>query len=596
MFQIIITIIYTMKSNYYKKSLSLVIGLVLCISSSYAQNNSPEIGEANNTPASDAASTINTDISSNTVQDNAEAGSYTRKSITFIDNLWSLDGSVKNIPDKWGARALKGLHSSVMVKRFDYNVVSDRVMERFTQSLQGGGTRSLRGLTKVLEKSLAPEIVAVLNAQKEMRAEGLTTGQQQNSFMTDKAKELGYTIQEINQVMNSAYIYLPLAGKYVTVEEENVYLAKIQLGVAWYKIEVNEGDVSVRFFTKTVQNVVGVANKSSLGLKKPRRAYIAEAHESMIRTAVQSLEVAMKSIPAFSISGQIMEKDFWSIGVDVGFEEGISLDDKYLLIQQVENESGEIENKEIGWTFVTEVADTSRGSTNKNENNGYISQARIVSGSPLQGDVIREHPRLPVDLYFGWRQYAGQLKSDLNDSVLVDASGGIFFEAHYNFGRSIGFNQLFLALGLGFGFSDDTKLNEQLSLTDQVTTILANYDFSIMKKFYVNRLAFKGQGGVSVGGLYMSNDSADYNIHAVSVFGAGGVDIALSPSFNLSIMARYDLGAPTETKFEYNDNTSGALVAPEYDPTGLAIEAGLVWSLPSLGISFTDIFKLASGI
>ncbi|MGL1936953.1 MAG: hypothetical protein OCD01_18140 [Fibrobacterales bacterium] len=531
---------------------------------------------------------VNTDITNVTTQDNAEAGSYTRKSITFIDQFWSIDGSLGRMKGKYANKLLKSLHKSVKINRFDYNKVSQSVMNRFSNELESRNKRSFEEIGALLEQSLAPEIVAVLDVEKEMRASGLTTEQQRNSFMTDKAKEMGYTIQEINQVMNSAFIYLPVLSNYTIVESKRAYSAKINVGVVWYKVEVNEGAVSVKLFKTMTQSAIGMANKKGLGLRKSRGSYSSEAHESMIGVAVQSLQVAMKQIPAFSLSGQVMEKSFFSVGIDIGEEEGVEIDDKYLLIQQSEDADGEIFDEEIGWAVITDVADTASGKSK----NGYISKASIVSGSPLKGDVIREYPRLPLDLFFGWRQYAGKLEWEPSDAPLVEATAGIFIEGHYNIGRGMGLNRLFLSLGVGYAFSQSDTLDRYTEETVEESPLvtLANYDVSLIKKWYVNRFALKVQGGVSVGGIYITTPEDTYSAHGVAAFGAGGIELALFPSLALSGMARYDIGGGTATDYTLND------VAPEYNPTGFAIEAGLVWSLPSISFSFFDVFKMATGI
>ncbi len=531
---------------------------------------------------------VNSDITSETTQDYAEAGSYTRKSITFIDQFWSIDGSLGRMKSKYANRLLKSLHKSVSINRFDYNKVSQSVMSRLSNELQSRDSRSFEEIGVLLERSLAPEIVAVLNAEKEMRAAGLTTEQQRNSFMSDKAKEMGYTIQEINQVMNSAYIYLPVISNYTVVESKGRYSSKVNVGVVWYKVEVNDGTVSVKLFKSMMQKAIGMANKKGLGIRKSRGGYTTEAHESMISVAVQSLQVAMKQISAFSLSGQVMEKSFFSVGIDIGEEEGVTLDDKYLLIQQREESNGEIIDDEIGWVVITDVADTASGKSK----NGYITQASIVSGSPLQGDVIREYPRMPLDLFFGWRQYAGKLEVEQNNSPLVEASAGIFVEGHYNIGRGMGMNRLFLSLGAGYAFSQSDTLDRYTEEIDEESPLvtIANYDVSLIKKWSVNRFALKFQGGVSVGGIYITTAEETYSAHGVSAFGAGGIELALFPSLALSGMARYDIGGGTATDYTFNG------VAPEYNPTGFAIETGLVWSLPSISFSFFDIFKMATGI
>jgi len=68
-----------------------------------------------------------------------EAGNYERKSISFINSLWCLDGSVKNIPSADLKYALNKINEKLKMSRFDYNPLPQKLIDDFTSEANAAG-------------------------------------------------------------------------------------------------------------------------------------------------------------------------------------------------------------------------------------------------------------------------------------------------------------------------------------------------------------------------------------------------------------------------------------------------------------------------
>jgi hypothetical protein len=549
-----------------------------------------------------------------------EAGAYERKSVSYIDALWLMDESVRGLPPQQVREILDAVKRAVFMRRFDYNPIPDSLLRDFAGQANGlrypyvneavataGGTDPmLDSIAAVMERTVVARVLEIVDLNKELRAANLASEQQRNSFIADKAKTMGITMDDIEKVMNSAYIFLPLIRGYTTQLKDSTYTAGLAAGIVWFRIST-KGEKA-----RAIPVVKNITYSSGFSMKDRHYAagsgmvdYKEFAFLSAVKNAARNLTVATQQIPDFMLSGQVIDKGFMSVGFNLGRREGLSVDDKYQAVEIYEDENGNQTAKKSGWVMVTHVADSS-------SKHGYKSSAQVIGGSrPYVGAVLSEYPRLPLDLLIRGRIFAitvNDTVTELFDHLKLSNGYGGGLDIQYNLGRLFGLNQFFFGLsgGVGTGVVSGSKS----SLYDTIHVLdhgpaninwMLNWsaELSLIKKFYLGRVAIVLQPQVGYQSLIFQTDKwpngngeDEYYMltNAGFVFGAnGGLEIALSPAVNLGVGAGYQMyGTSSSWDYSYKTGSGGSWqkIATVNDAvvnrTGITVSAYLVWSLPSI--------------
>jgi hypothetical protein len=498
---------------------------------------------------------------------NREQGSFVRKSVAYLDALWQVDPSVQRLSDGSRRSLLGGFRKLLGSSRFDRNplpsVLQGRFVEQANSALRDvrygrGAGDAVAVLGLVVERELVPAVSDAVAAEAEMRAQQLVTEQQRNSFMALKAKEFGVTAVELNQVMNAAYIFIPLARNYSRLDSREGVTARIEVGVIAYRI-VREGSavravpVLQQFATSTGFGSVGMMGRGGAGR---------EAESAMLENAVRNLERTIKSLPDFRLSAQVRDRRGSSVWAAVGGREGVQVDDKFT-IAVLEEHEGEMVQKDRGWARVTEVGDSA--------NAPYQSRMAVQAGSPLSGDVMVEYPRVPIDIHLAYGNLPTFLTAGGND--IASGSFALHLEFPYNVGRSAGISQLFAGIG---GYWGGTQRDGSSAAIDGSGILAYGGHLDLVKKFWWRRFGLELRGGAGYDGMQWSYDSTgvgdwtQYTIGSLALRGGVGGEIALTPAFALSGGIVQLVGAPT---------SDGIF---QFQADGLSWWAGLVWSPPSL--------------
>jgi hypothetical protein len=519
-----------------------------------------------------------------------EAGKYTRKSITYLNKLLPLDQQSSRISGAHTKLILGELKEDVMLKRFDYNPIPANTEKQFISmvnkvELKKGSDNAtiFSRLSPVIDNVLLPPILKSMEAQKEMRALNLLTEQQQNSFITDKAKELGITANELKTAMNSAYILIPLAKNFKEGlnKKTGVYSVSLDLGIGIYKVSVKDGNASAKplfqeFRHASASSTIG--KKYQVGNKLLN--YRDYAVQSLTQQASSNLKVSIMEINDFKLTSQITTDGGLYVGLNIGKREGVMVDHKYRLIETMEDADGNLEKKNSGWIMISSLKDDNQ------------STARVIAGRPYLGELLEEFPRLPMEVVIKFRNYPLYVDKAGTDYVLTgfDISNGygpdITFD--YNFGPKIGVSQLFVGIEAGVGFADadgEVNFTENYN-SDILGSINTEFNLSIYKKFYLRRAALKFEvaGGyrmIFLNTTLPSNSDESYSLHNDNwgLIPRGGVEVAITPSINIGGDFGYSLAAPTSSWKYYDTKTEkiGDSHALEGAETSLGM-SGVVWS------------------
>ena len=321
-----------------------------------------------------------------------ESGTYQRKSVAFLNSAIIYG---RNINLQWEDDLVSVLQNSVKFDRFDYNNIPQNILDKFF------ALPSSLPIEERMNRTVVPAILAAVDAQKEIRAMDLLSQQQRNSFITDKAKELGITEDELNAVMNAAYIFAPVylghADTSYPVQYGTAYSLTLAAGGYWWKID-NSGEKPVAKLIAHIERTYSSTKYSyeEYVLNGQKISYRYATFRSVLNAIATDVEMATKEIPDFKLSAQILDKNPRNVIISIGKREGINTDDKFWVYELREDISGNITEKRRGWVMVKKVGEKARGLDSTQ------SQAQIISGMPYIGATVKEIPHLPIDVTAGF--------------------------------------------------------------------------------------------------------------------------------------------------------------------------------------------------
>ncbi len=512
---------------------------------------------------------------------NQEVGSYSRKSITYINALWLMDASVKGMPSNYVTRLKVNVQHALRMSRFDYNAIPQTYQRELIDAASAvdlmEGEQGMDQLATLMNQTIVARILKVLEAEKEMRAANLLTDQQKNSFITDKAKSLGVTDEELKIVMNAAYIYLPTASNFSAITSGEDYYLKMNVGVVWFKIDRTKDGFSVKPILK---KTTSCSSKALVGRRYighgDHRSY---AFEQLVEQAGKNLKIETQNISDFQLSGQVIEEDGTEVGFDIGSREGLKLDNKYLLFEKFEDDDGSIEEEEIGWLQVTDVAKAGSGS--------YISHGKMISGKADIGTELREFAQMNFELHFGLKQSfaaTDTIEIDAVDLYSTSPMQGLDLNIMYNFGPGMGYNQLFFDFGIGYS-AGSIELR-----TEEITAAQLDLQLGLMKRFYLgHKVAFNLKVGAAFHTYGFTTTPSGFSSEGVSysqllggLYSGGAIEMALSPSFHVGVRGDYHV-VPVVTDWlidEIETVTNGGM-----DLNGLSV--GLYFTYQPKSLSFS---------
>jgi hypothetical protein len=549
----------------------------------------------------------------------AEAGAYERKSVSLLSALLLADQSAAALSNEQVGHYLMKMNKTLSLKRFDYNPLPPKLQAQFVEyanrrlaqlpppdpnplKKEKGPSATAKVIGAAIDSVLLPEILRGVDLEKEMRLAGYLTSAQKNSFINDKAKQLGYTASQLHRLMNSAYLYVPYVARLSSMEKDGKVMCKMNMGLIWYRI-ITKGEKAKAVATVTKETMsIGMASLSPLmseGLPVSSQEY---AFRSSVKNGSRNLLVATQEMPEFRLSSQVGFKHGGKVDFLLGKKEGILVDDKYRIVEFWEQEDGSVTQKNNGWVSVTKIAD--------NRTEEVASTAKIRGGRPVTGVVISEFPRIPIDIVF-----AGHILPNMKSNGLNALSLGFgpLIGARYNIGRLIRIRQLFFNLSIPFAWSG-TMNDYKLSNKSGAPASRSSLDLSLVKKFWARSVYFAVEAGYqSIGGTIPKPDwyggddpisDSDQNTKWEERFDGNGFllglygGVAFGPRISMEIAGRYTVGSAEGTivPMDAERGTTGFNNDGPLKWKGWGISLGFVWSPPSLPFDPIDMVRAASGI
>jgi hypothetical protein len=524
----------------------------------------------------------------------AQGLKYERKSISYVDILYLSDPEIK-IGEERKKYLLKKLREYIEMPRFDYNPIPEELVADFKSELESRGSSiSLDEIVELLKEKFVPKIIEILDIEKEIRAQGLLTEAQRNSFIATKAKSLGITAEQAMKIMNSAFIYVPVISKYNTYISGQAYVVKLSAGVVWYRVVYSEDgtsdlklvakkEIETTASTGLVESksesildaILGAIIEAILGLKEKAREKAKEkAFKNAVDNLVREIQIYVRDIPEFRLGEQVVEVYGNTISFPLGLKEGLKVDDGFDLIEKQEKPDGKIIERKIGFARVFQVADN-------RSNPNQFSKARILIGNGIEpGIYAYERPRAPIDLLISFKNNPFAISSE----KMMGYS--IHFDILYNFGRNRNISQLFVGGGIGTGSGNPENLGSLKGVfKDKPDVLIYEFNVLLLKRFYPTRgLAFVGRADLILEVVIFSK-KAQFEHYGFGVAFGPGVELLLSPdiNFGFGINYRFLFENPFWVIKDYEGSFSPGLA----DHTGVVFSIYINYTLPS----YERIFK-----
>ena len=388
--------------------------------------------------------------------------SYERKSISYLNTMLTTDSEL-NFSGGYADYFISSISDALLMERFDHNLLTGSLIERVQDDISAAD--NLTELTDILEGSVVGKIEAVLIENLEQRAAGYVSSEERASFAVTKAKTLGITVNEMEKVLNSAYIYFPVLEHYhenIDGEDESV-IVTIRGSVLWYRV-ILVGDSNAH-----IEQVDETVSSTSIGFGSIEDSYseeyaiemaISQAYESAVDNFARNMRVATRKLPDFMLKGIVKEADWDGVSFNLGTREGISLNDRFLITRFVED-GDEVIEECSGFVEVTNVGYSGYGYENLTDSQGEFSKARIIRGMTIEeGMNVIEFPRLGLNLGFGLMSYNVRYESTPADRrYLINVSSshskpgfGGRISVNYNTAPITDVSNLFVLLEGGMGF------------------------------------------------------------------------------------------------------------------------------------------------
>lgn len=551
----------------------------------------------------------------------AQQGKYIRKSVSSLKSVWIKPGALENVNNVQMDIFNNFMKFYVEVPRFDFNVLPQNQIDEFLRQANAMSDVNAEKLSEVMENTVVQDILNILNDPdvKLNRGNKLKSEADLKTFAATKAKSLGLTTEQLETLMNSAYIYLPYVTKFASKRDGSDIELKIEGGIIWWQVAVkSDGEVGIKKVldaTTTGENKIDLNAKNILTGKK--RSYdeysfgdftVKTTPEMYVQgdamlAFAKNLGVKTKELDDFKLQAQIAEKIDNNYNFNLGLSEGVHLDDGFFLVELTEDENGNEKTVEIGFLRIAK--------TGKNIDDPLVlsSAMQMYGEEGGVGSLVMEHPRLGMDIrarfgikigmsipgeYTNIPGFGQVLKSDATSAMMMDV------DLSYNLAPIINSSQTFLDIGFSFGFPSAKYSPEAVS--NGVGAFVWDIGLGASKKFW------KGRTNVPVGLMFnfqsfsIGSKDIQYNISSLGFSLTSGfeymlkADIVLHAGLEMNLAMKPGRVSLTYDGTEYYTYTGDEVadLYPDLYLGGWTFKIGVDYALGELPVNlfgFLDPMK-----
>ena len=431
--------------------------------------------------------------------------------------------------------------------------------------------------SELLTNTVAPKLTTVLGDPQvqTMRAKEYVDEVERESFIVSKAKELGIEAEDLKKVMDSAYLCLVVLTDYDYAYSRDaktnnrILTYNLSGAVIWYKLEMsNDNQQALIKLLKVIRS-----EGSASGNPDEKNLYSkVDPDTSIFMNAVGSfiakLDFETSKIEDFMLKTGIVETSGSTISFPLGSREGIYIDQKFRVYEQVKH-GEQIKNEKRGYFYVTKIA-------NNDSEPEQLSYGKVVISGAEPGMQVKEYPTNGFDFNICFKFGTMSLKPgtiktysyDLKvDKETEKRAGLLNFTANYDIGRNTKIPQSFATIGVDVGWASFDGVTIKPIADKPGSTYLAAH-VGLVKKLYITRLALIVKPLVQYQMLSISNTddeggSVNFSTSAYSFCPGTGLELALRENLNAGLSLSYNIPLGSTNKW------SGTYTPKDGSPTDL---------------------------
>ncbi len=570
----------------------------------------------------------------------APSQTYKKKVVSYVDKVL-VPSQFPLTPDQTNY-IKQSVARSISFERFNYAALPDTVVASFSTEASVLRQYTPDNVKPILDRTLAPQLLHLLDVNKELLSKQNLSEAERNTFLATKAKAAGLSASELEAILNSGYFYVPFVERYshsVKQDEREEkddkgkvtkkvpitrYEYELALGLLWYKLNVDaSNNVAVVFIGKSQGWKGDAMTRSSEKDGAPNDADDRKVFKEVVDVNCKNIGLETKRMDAFKLRGGVIEVSATGMRLSLGTREGVRLDDTYWIEENEETESGQIMKTRRGFVKIRNVGDNRKDPS-------AASYAQVITGTNYSAGLdASELPLLGINALVSFTTFPAKVSAFNQSSALP--SQYALDDAQYNFGvkvlseskpaiglmaavqmslaQTANVSELWFHIGGDIGVTSvDGKFyvptfngNKQITGTDSVdigASLTGNINAGLVKKFYFRRYGLILQADVKYSLLRMSAKGKDetnsndvtYKLTngALGFDGRAGLEVYLSPTFSIGAAAEYNLYGVVNSYTalvsdkDNNDITKKANVAgPDINYGGLGYYVWINYSLPS---------------
>ncbi|MFZ4621820.1 MAG: hypothetical protein ACOYNS_14760 [Bacteroidota bacterium] len=556
---------------------------------------------------------------------------YKKKTVSYVNKV--LTAPTAGLDQRHQEYISSTIGRSVQMERFNYAPLPDNIITQFSTDASRMNSVSPEQVRPVIEKTLAPKLLELLDMNKELLSKQNLSETDRNTFLATKAQSAGLSAAQLESILNSGFFFVPFveqysrttsrgereikndAGKVIRKQAYTTYTHEIKTGLLWYALKVDRSNNPSIVFVGAARGWSGDAIERSEDQDDGVNGTADwDVFTSIVNISAVNVNNETKKIEEFKLTGGVTETAGFGVNLNLGNREGVRMDDSYWVEEMVEDEAGNVKNERRGFVKVRKVG-------NNKQNESEFSYAQAITGSNYSpGLNVKEIPLLGINGIGGFGKIPVKIGKFDNSFVMPD--GKIFWlRVDEDYAGMLGptaaiqislagtsnISELWLNVSAALGFpnmtgkfffTDYSKLPYKIDSTKNAGPGLGGYvDVGLLKKFYIRRFGLILQADMRYNLTRLSDVAKDKNGDDLtyslthSAFGfdvKAGLEIYLTPEFSIGGGAEYS-GAPVSNEWnvmitdkDKNDTKLDNAKGPEVKYSGIGWFVWFNYSLPSL--------------
>jgi hypothetical protein len=527
---------------------------------------------------------------------------------------------------------------SISFERFNYAPLPENIVASFSAEVSSLAKFNPDDVKTILDRTLAPQLLRILDLNKELLSKQNLSETDRNTFLATKAKAAGLSADQLEAILNSGYFYIPFVDDYVHTVKNDVreekddkgkvkkkipftrYTHEIKLGLLWYKLDVDRSNnPTVAFVGKALGWKLGAISRSEEQDEDEKGNADWKAFQDVVEVSGKNIGLETKRMDAFKLKAGVTETSATGLRLSIGSREGVGLDDTYWIEEMEETESGQVIRTKRGFVKIRNVGDNKRDQS-------ATSYAQVITGTNYSAGLdATELPLLGINALVSFTSFpvkvspynvtAGVPVKIVWDSTKYNpfyvkvnseskAAYGGMFALQTSLAHATNVSELWFHIGVNVGITTiDGKFYVPTSGggTDSLNigaSLTGSINAGLLKKFYFRRYGLVLQADVKYSLLRMSaggkdpvdNSDITYKLtNGTLGFDArAGLETYITPTLSIGIAAEYNAFSVVNSYTAVvSDNSNNDITkktdapGPDLNYGGLGYYVWINYSIPS---------------